>query len=606
MEVAPRARYDPAQGGATTMTISSAKNGLVLQGYFRRERSWTAATRPVVVQLMEPARPMPRPPRPELLPPSMRGGAAQGRPARAPGAAWPGAPRPELLPGMGPSRIGGPPPIAQARSGPGVSVSPIPVGRLRVIGPGRPLEPGIRRIMERFFLADFSGIRVHEGPAAQAMGALAFTLGEELHFAPGRYDPSSREGVELLGHELTHVVQQRDGRVVNPYGHGIAIVQDPALEAEADRMGQQIADQVWSGHRAASSAMAPNAAIGGRVALPRAPRGLALSGSSPPAAVAQRSWIAAAVGSLFESKSVVPPGVEPLRTLPGGFGVGYRAKDRRILLYGPKGVIAHIEIMMHPASDASPVSSVSLHTHTDKGAEGGQGHMTTMFADTLIVVAAEFSQFELIEMAPAIGAATKGLVSLLSRLRMKLPVPKATGAAIANVEKAMKLLAEADHAREKRKQAKGSAPKAQVWDSAMMKETVLELCALAEMEKAYSTGLAIIGMTGAYAGQLVGDGSPIGPGTPQLWYESAEETTQGMLQFTIPMASIDLYIAALGDDHLKAMTKRRSRLRWLRRLRHQLEEEDALREARAILDRRPPSPPPPQVETIEDLIKNNK
>ncbi len=100
--------------------------------------------------------------------------------------------------------------------------------------------------MERFFQADFAGVRIHEGPTAQAMGALAFTLGEQIHFAPGLYDPSTHDGVALLGHELTHVVQQRDGRVVNPYGQGVTIVQDPALEAEADRMGQQVAEAMWT------------------------------------------------------------------------------------------------------------------------------------------------------------------------------------------------------------------------------------------------------------------------------------------------------------------------------------------------------------------------
>ncbi|HET9627076.1 MAG TPA: DUF4157 domain-containing protein [Kofleriaceae bacterium] len=34
-----------------------------------------------------------------------------------------------------------------------------------------------------------------------------------MYFAPGLYDPTTRAGVERLGHELTHVVQQRDGRV---------------------------------------------------------------------------------------------------------------------------------------------------------------------------------------------------------------------------------------------------------------------------------------------------------------------------------------------------------------------------------------------------------
>jgi hypothetical protein len=145
---------------------------------------------------------------------------------------------------MGPSRLG-PRGVAQLRPGRAIS-TPIPPGQLRVIGDGRPLDGEIRQAMERFFGADFSGVRIHEGLTAQTMGALAFTLGDQLHFAPGLYDPSSREGLALLGHELAHVVQQRDGRVANPYGQGIAIVQDPELEAEADRMGQQIADALSS------------------------------------------------------------------------------------------------------------------------------------------------------------------------------------------------------------------------------------------------------------------------------------------------------------------------------------------------------------------------
>jgi hypothetical protein len=217
--------------------------GLVLQGYFRFERFRAPASRVAVVQPKGPPRSAPQPPRPELLPAQLRGGAAQAKIGRGSGAP---------LPGMMPSRVG-PRGVVQARPSPGVSTTPIPAGQLRVIGEGRPLESGIRQTMERFFDADFSGVRVFEGPTAPSVGALAFTLGDEVHFAPGLYDPASREGVELLGHELTHVVQQRDGRVANPYGRGVAIVQDPALEAEADRMGQQIAAAMWSpagmGHR---------------------------------------------------------------------------------------------------------------------------------------------------------------------------------------------------------------------------------------------------------------------------------------------------------------------------------------------------------------------
>ena len=111
----------------------------------------------------------------------------------------------------------------QRRTSTGVSTTRLPPGHVRAIGEGRPLEPKLRHAAEQFFHADFSGVRVHVGTAAPAIGALAFTLGDQLHFAPGLYDPTTRKGMELLGHELTHVVQQRDGRVENPYGAGISV-----------------------------------------------------------------------------------------------------------------------------------------------------------------------------------------------------------------------------------------------------------------------------------------------------------------------------------------------------------------------------------------------
>ncbi|MCR6632317.1 MAG: DUF4157 domain-containing protein [Magnetospirillum sp.] len=111
-------------------------------------------------------------------------------------------------------------------------------------GAGRPLPEPVREKMERFFGADFSGVRVHVGPEAPAIGALAFTVGETIVFAPGQYDPASPRGQQLLGHELAHVVQQRSGRVRNPFGNGLAVVSDPGLEAEADRLGMRAA---WGG-----------------------------------------------------------------------------------------------------------------------------------------------------------------------------------------------------------------------------------------------------------------------------------------------------------------------------------------------------------------------
>ena len=106
---------------------------------------------------------------------------------------------------------------------------------------GKPLPDTVRGKMETALGADFSGVRVHVGPQAERIGAIAFTTGNDIYFAPGRYQPETTQGQQLLGHELAHVVQQRAGRVRNPLGSGLAVVQDRALEAEADRLGQRAA-----------------------------------------------------------------------------------------------------------------------------------------------------------------------------------------------------------------------------------------------------------------------------------------------------------------------------------------------------------------------------
>jgi hypothetical protein len=108
-------------------------------------------------------------------------------------------------------------------------------------GSGVPLPETVQKKFESFFNTSFADVRVHVGHEASSIGALAFTHGSDLYFAPGQYNPQSTQGQQLLGHELTHVVQQRAGRVRNPLGVGVAVVQDPALEAEAERMGLRAA-----------------------------------------------------------------------------------------------------------------------------------------------------------------------------------------------------------------------------------------------------------------------------------------------------------------------------------------------------------------------------
>lgn len=106
---------------------------------------------------------------------------------------------------------------------------------------GQSLLDPVRREMEAVFGADFSTVRIHEDIRATRLGARAFTRGEEIHFAPGNYDPTSLAGKALLGHELSHVLQQRSGRVRVDNDHAYPINLDPSLEAEADAHGERAA-----------------------------------------------------------------------------------------------------------------------------------------------------------------------------------------------------------------------------------------------------------------------------------------------------------------------------------------------------------------------------
>ncbi len=78
---------------------------------------------------------------------------------------------------------------------------------------GNALEPEDRRFFESRFHYNFADVRVHADTEANqsALGvdARAFTLANDVSFAPGEYRPGTREGRHLLAHELAHVIQQR-------------------------------------------------------------------------------------------------------------------------------------------------------------------------------------------------------------------------------------------------------------------------------------------------------------------------------------------------------------------------------------------------------------
>ena len=82
---------------------------------------------------------------------------------------------------------------------------------------GAALPDELRSYFEPRFGHDFSRVRVHTDAcaarSAQALGAQAYTLGNNMVLGAGQYAPHTDAGKHLLAHELAHVVQQDNGSV---------------------------------------------------------------------------------------------------------------------------------------------------------------------------------------------------------------------------------------------------------------------------------------------------------------------------------------------------------------------------------------------------------
>lgn len=120
--------------------------------------------------------------------------------------------------------------------------------------------------MERSFGFHLSSLRVFEGPHVSQRGARAYAHGHELHFAPGEYDPTSASGLELLAHEIAHLVQEAmAGQTASAgaAGRGAAGAGAPSRRAGGQGTPAMAVDHdVESG----ADAMAARAARGERVA----------------------------------------------------------------------------------------------------------------------------------------------------------------------------------------------------------------------------------------------------------------------------------------------------------------------------------------------------
>ncbi|WP_318210594.1 MULTISPECIES: DUF4157 domain-containing protein [unclassified Streptomyces] len=159
---------------------------------------------------------------------------------------------------------------------------------------GRPLDDETRTDMETRLGADFSDVRVHDDTAARAsaaqVGARAYTSGNHVVLGVGGADQHT------LAHELTHVIQQRQGPVAGTDNGAGLRVSDPSdrFEREAESNATRAMRGPSAQAVAAPGATArPASATTGPVALQRMDMDLdghsTTGGFAPPPLLRQRT-----------------------------------------------------------------------------------------------------------------------------------------------------------------------------------------------------------------------------------------------------------------------------------------------------------------------------
>jgi hypothetical protein len=114
---------------------------------------------------------------------------------------------------------------------------------------GEALEPAVATDMSARLGADLSDVRIHRDAVASesavAVNANAYTVGSDIVFQAGQYDPASPAGQRTLAHELTHVVQQRAGAVDGTEVGGGLALSHPSDRFE--REASSAADRLMAG-----------------------------------------------------------------------------------------------------------------------------------------------------------------------------------------------------------------------------------------------------------------------------------------------------------------------------------------------------------------------
>jgi hypothetical protein len=149
-------------------------------------------------------------------------------------------------------------------------------------GSGEPLAAQERTFFEPRFAQDLSSVRVHTDQQAaslsQRLHARAFTVGSDIAFNTGEYNPHTSDGQRILAHELTHVSQQMNGRVsrqliqtlreIPSLEEVVELAQEEVSEAEVE---QQEAGEIEPGEEATLEMPGDAAAFAGAEAAEEAP-----------------------------------------------------------------------------------------------------------------------------------------------------------------------------------------------------------------------------------------------------------------------------------------------------------------------------------------------
>jgi len=118
---------------------------------------------------------------------------------------------------------------------------------------GQPMDHATRNALEPYFDQEIGEIRVHADTqaelAAQSVQARAFTVGRDIVFNSGEYQPDTAKGRVLIAHELTHLAQQQTGGMTESHASLSTTTPGSQAEREAEAVARTVSSASLMGRR---------------------------------------------------------------------------------------------------------------------------------------------------------------------------------------------------------------------------------------------------------------------------------------------------------------------------------------------------------------------